>query len=60
MEGEKGLQGRMAVTTRREKVTEKVLLLELGQQNQKEPSGSRSVGESGISRRSLGRASPML
>jgi hypothetical protein len=55
MKGEKGLQGCVAVATRRKKVTEKLLLVELGQagESEKEPSGSRSFSESRISRLSI-------
>jgi len=47
MEGEKGLQGRMVVTTRREEVTEKVLLLELGQESRADREASANPGSLG-------------
>ena len=46
MEGEKGLQGRMVVTTRREEVTEK-LLLELGQESRADREASANPGSLG-------------
>lgn len=51
MEGEKGLQGCVAVTTRRKKVAEKLLLVELGQEN---PKKSRADREASVNPGSLG------